>query len=225
MKDQTIIIIALVIVTVIVMPSLFAGFGNLFKEVGEWVKYGYDDQYNKLNDESKGESYGYIGFEIHYTDGSVEINNAETFSLFPLTIMHSGKELSFVILRIYSTLSYSGTITSSTANIRFYAHLKGHATTGYVFDIDESPLVSFDSGVEKNLRDVRVEASDLDSACSGLGSGSYTLVITAVVTIDATFSTGETEQATYQTESEWVFSYSSAGISSLSLRIHTMPYY
>mgnify|MGYP001031849833 CR=1 FL=1 len=228
-KQSPIVIIGLIVVVALLMGgTILTGFSDLLGDLWDtWSDlWDIDDVTNGDNETSTlnpSNSFGYVGLEIHYKDGTVEDAKAESYSILPLSIMHSGKQISFIIARLYATMEYDGTITSSTAHIGFYAHIKGY--TDKIFNIDETPSVTFTSGTEKELRSVTITEAQIDAACNGFSDGNYVLVFVSNVLIDATFDDGKTDSASYHAESEWSFGYSTSGITALSLRITTTPYY
>lgn len=228
-QQSPLVIVGLIVVIALLMSgTILTGFSDLLGDLWDT----WSDLWN-LTDEDNGDdetsnlnpsnSFGYVGLEIHYKDGTTEVAKANGLSILPLSIMHNNKEISFIIARLYATMEYDGTITSSTAHIGFYAHIKGY--TNNIFDINETPSVTFTSGTEKTLRDVTITEAQIDTACSGFSDGNYVLVFVSNVLIDATFDDGKTDSANYHAESEWSFGYSTSGITALSLRITTTPYY
>jgi len=236
LKDTTVLLIVLVVAFVLVAPSFLKVLSDTVKEIGDWVKYGWEDgdgdgtTGSQVNGSATSVISG-LTFRLTYKDGTER--DVSTEGLLPMTLWDDGREIYAVAEIVYLTATYTGTPTN--ALIEHDSNMSVWFEGRYQLDglIDDHSGVT--SGEWTLLSGETVWLSDffgwqpfaqtpeeIETVIrnNGNAEGLYLLQFKVEVRLTLTFTGGTTDSIRQGAEAHWTVEYShTEGLSSLQVTV------
>lgn len=201
-------LIAIVLIGIMLVgPSLMSGLGDLGKDLGDWVKHGWDFDTDDLldvdgvngngdNGDAEGtEGTAILNAIVQFKDGTQHTVTQQelTFTLFPLTVFFEGKEVDRILWTLGAEITWEGEITGLRVSGELGCYYEEQIIKSQDFQVDYSPTV-----LEKNewfaVKELLVTEQDIDAV---IPAGTSTLrVTTRQLTFQATFQSGHEETHT-----------------------------
>ena len=151
MMRNAIVLIAIVLIGLMIMgPSLMSGFGDLGEQLGDWVKYGWEDVTDDIVDDNgiddgNGDENGNgdrsegqigMGITVQFKDGtqhSIEPQDL-VFTLFPMTVYFEGREVEAIKWHFWMLVDWAGDLNSFT--VKGYLQIEVPEDMGVLKHVD-----------------------------------------------------------------------------------------
>lgn len=233
MKDTTIVIIVIIVAGVFLFPSLMAGFDNILDDIGDFLKYGFDNENNGL---FGAEGQTGINLKVYYADGTVKELSIFSTPLYPM-LLPDGEQggMERIEADFVATLQYQGTMTNYDSDWTYSLELKDgagtvkhnfgswtHAVTG---DWKSGEPLTFKASENPMFSKQTVYRSELEQAMQGQPSGNYRLDFSLAITLTADFDDGTTDSINGDSTSYYAFAWelTESKLTSLAIHVDAVP--